>query len=75
MTRRSWGRDYAALVLPEEVFCCQPSWGMGRILPTGSLQNLLGERLALSQELVREVGMGVTLLSSMRLVEPQQAYH
>ena len=67
--------DSAALVLLGEVFCCQPLWGTGRILPMGSRQNLPGERLALSQELEREVGMATTLLSSMRLVEPQQAYH
>ena len=67
-------RDFAALAQLGEVFCCQPSWGTGRILPTGSRQNLPGERLALSQELEREVGMGATLLFSMHLVEPQQAY-
>ena len=71
----SWGKEFAALVLPGEAFCCQPLWEMERILPMGSQQNLPGERLALSQELAREVGMGGTLPSSMRWVEPQQAYH
>ena len=74
--RGSWGRDSAALVQLGEVFCCQLWWGrVSRILPTGSRQNLLAGRLALSQEQVRGVGMGATLLSSMRSVEPQQAYH